>query len=53
MIFFLADYDTPRTWRVPPMEDAEMVHQFVKGAKAEEFERRMNELFKRVGLDYR
>lgn len=34
-------------------EDADMVHQFVKGAKAEEFERRMNELFKRVGLDYR
>lgn len=34
-------------------EDADVVHQFVKGVKAEEFERRMDELFKSLSLDYR
>lgn len=34
-------------------EDAELVHQLAEGAKAEEFESSMNEIFEKAGLDYR
>lgn len=34
-------------------EDADLVHQFVEGAKAKEFELRINEVFGKAGLDYR
>ncbi|KAJ5850296.1 hypothetical protein N7455_010152 [Penicillium solitum] len=33
-------------------EDADLVHQYIKGAKAEEFERNINKIFKKVNLDY-
>lgn len=34
-------------------EEADLVHQFVEGPKAEDFEREINEMFDKVGLDYR
>ncbi|KAJ5873461.1 uncharacterized protein N7473_013334 [Penicillium subrubescens] len=33
-------------------EEADLVHQLVEGPKAQEFERRINELFGKAGLDY-
>lgn len=30
-----------------------MVHQHIKGTEAEEFERSINDIFKKVNLDYR
>ncbi|KAJ5471346.1 hypothetical protein N7530_008703 [Penicillium desertorum] len=33
-------------------EEADLVHQRIKGAEAQEFERNINEIFKRVGLEY-
>ncbi|KAJ5114214.1 hypothetical protein N7456_002748 [Penicillium angulare] len=34
-------------------EDADLVHQYVKGPKAQEFERRINKIFDKAGLDFR
>lgn len=34
-------------------EEADLVNQLVEGAKAEEFEQCINELFQKAGLDYR
>jgi hypothetical protein len=34
-------------------EEADLVHQLVEGTKAQEFERRINEIFGKAGLDYR
>ncbi|KAJ5959111.1 uncharacterized protein N7479_006261 [Penicillium vulpinum] len=33
-------------------EEADLVHQHIKGVKAEDFERNINEIFKRANLDY-
>ncbi|KAJ5484096.1 hypothetical protein N7539_005892 [Penicillium diatomitis] len=33
-------------------EEADLVHQYVEGPKAEAFEREINEVFEKVGLDY-
>jgi hypothetical protein len=34
-------------------EDADLVHQVIKGDTAHELEQRLNEIFKRIGLDFK